>query len=94
MTIGTERSTLSSIASLAAHAPSASELLGWVGLQRRRNRVSRLAQGASWFGAGVALGGGLALLLTPHNGPEMRRRLGGQVQRARYYVAPAVQPQP
>ncbi len=91
MTNGIPGSTISSLATLAAHAPSTAELLRWVGLQRRRNRMARIAQGASWFGVGVAVGGGLALLLTPHSGSEMRRRLGGQAQRAREYVTP---PQP
>jgi hypothetical protein len=88
MTTGIERTTMNSLATLAAHAPSAAELLRWVGLQRRRTRVARLAQGAGWFSAGVALGGGLALLLTPQNGAEMRRRLGAQAQRVRDSVAP------
>lgn len=91
MTNGIERSTLNSLAALAAHAPSAAEALRWVGLQRSRGRMTRVAQGAGWFGAGVALGSGLALLLTPHNGSEMRRRLSGQAQRARDYVAPETQ---
>jgi hypothetical protein len=94
MTNGIERSTLSSLAALAAHAPSAAEVLHWVGLQRSRSRMARVARGASWFGAGVALGGGLALLLTPHSGPEMRRRLSSQAQRARDYVAPEAPAQP
>ncbi len=91
MTDGIERSTVSSLAALAAHAPNAAELLRWVGLQRRQSRTARWAQGAGWFGAGVALGGGLALLLTPQSGAEMRRRLSGQAQRVRDAVAP-VQP--
>ena len=91
MTNGIERSTLSSLAALAAHAPSAVELLGWVGLQRRRTRAARLAQGAGWFTAGIALGGGLALLLTPQNGAALRRRLKGEAQRVRDAVAPAQQ---
>lgn len=91
-TQGIERSTINSLAALAAHAPSAAEALRWVGLQRSRSRVTRLAQGVGLFGAGVALGGGLALLLAPHSGSEMRRRLSGQAQRARDYVAPPTQP--
>ena len=88
MANGIER--MSSLAGLAAaHAPNAVELLRWVGLQRRRTRLSRLAQGVGWFGAGLAVGGGLALLLTPQNGPELRRRLADQAKRAREYVAPA-----
>lgn len=84
-----------SLAALAAaNAPNAAELLRWVGLQRRRTRMTRLARGAGWFSAGVALGGGLALLLTPQTGPEMRRRLAAQAKQARDYVAPTVPAQP
>jgi hypothetical protein len=85
---------ISSLATLAAHAPSPSELLRWVGLQRRRTRATRLAQGVGWFSAGVALGGGLALLLAPRNGVETRRLLASQAQRARDYVTPVVPAQP
>jgi hypothetical protein len=88
MTNGIDR--MSSLASLAAtHAPSAADLLRYVGLQRRRTRLTRFAQSAGWFGAGIAIGGGLALLLAPQNGAETRRRLAGQAQRARDYVASA-----
>jgi hypothetical protein len=87
MTEGVRRNALSSLATIAANAPAGYEMLRWVGLERRRSRVARVATSAGWFGAGVALGSGLALLLTPHSGPEMRRKLSRQARRARDYVA-------
>ncbi|HEU4430238.1 MAG TPA: YtxH domain-containing protein [Myxococcota bacterium] len=78
---------MSSLATLAALAPATSDVLHWIGLQRRQSRLNSLAYGAAWFGAGVAVGSAAALLLTPQSGPEMRRRLRGQAERARDYVA-------
>jgi hypothetical protein len=76
------------IASLASQAPMAYELLRRIGLERRRSRAIRAATYAGWLGVGLALGGGLAMLLTPRSGPQMRERLGEQGKRARDYVAP------
>jgi hypothetical protein len=76
------------IANLASQAPMAYELLRRIGLERRRSRAVRAATCAGWLGVGLALGGGLAMLLTPRTGPEMRERLGEQAKRARDYVAP------
>ena len=78
--------TMRSLANIAAQAPSTYQLVRWFGAQRRRARVTRLAKGAGWFGAGAVLGTGLVAFLTPHNGREMRQRLGGQAKRARKYV--------
>jgi len=74
------------IANLASYAPAAYELLNRVGLERRSSRATRVAVRAGWIGIGVAVGGGLALLLTPRSGPELRGRLGEQAKRARDYV--------
>jgi len=82
------KNAMTSLAALAAYAPATSEVLRWVGLQRRPSRLNSFAYGAAWFGAGVAVGSAAALLLTPHNGPEMRRRLRSQAERAKSYVAP------
>ena len=86
-TDGLRKNAVSSLATLAALAPATSDVLSWIGLQRRQSRLNSFAYGAAWFGAGVAVGGAAALLLTPHNGPEMRRRLRGQAERAKGYVA-------
>ena len=82
------RNRFVTLADLAAQAPQMYQLLNRVGLQRRRTRAVRAAQSAGWFGAGVALGTGIATLLTPNSGPEMRRRLSKRAQRVRDYVAP------
>jgi hypothetical protein len=76
------------LANLAAHAPAWYDLLNQVGLQRRQTAATRAATRAGWFGLGVLAGSGLAVLLTPRSGPEMRQRLGEQAQRARDYVTP------
>ena len=76
------------LANIAAHAPAWYELLHRVGLESRRSLALRSAQRAGWFGLGLVAGGGLALLLTPRTGPELRERLGEQAKRAREYVAP------
>jgi hypothetical protein len=71
---------------LAAYAPSMYELWGRFGRQRRRHRAARVAQSAAWFGAGIAVGSGLATMLTPNS--EMRRRLTTSARRMREYLAP------
>ncbi len=75
------------LASLSAQAPAAYELVRQIGLLRWRRRAARAAERAGWFGAGAALGGGLALLLAPRNGRELRRRLASHARRARGSVA-------
>ena len=82
------RNTMMSIADLATRAPSAYDLLNRIGLERRRSRARRAASCAGWLGVGMAVGSGLAMLLTPRSGPEVRERLGEQAKRARDYVAP------
>ena len=47
------------------------DVLGWVGLMRRRSPLGL----AGVFGAGVAVGAGVGLLLAPSTGTEMRRAL-------------------
>ena len=79
--------SLSNLAALASHAPSRQDLLHYIGLERRRSAGLRAASCASWFGIGMAVGGGLAMLFTPRTGPEMRERLGDRAKRAREYVA-------
>jgi hypothetical protein len=77
------------ISNLASYAPSAYEMLYRLGLERRRSRAMRAASCAGWLGLGMAMGSGLAMLLTPRTGHDMRERLGEQAKRARDYVAPS-----
>jgi hypothetical protein len=82
------------IANFASLAPRAYELLhNRIRLGHRRSRALRVASRAGWIGVGMAVGGGLALFLTPRSGPEMRERLGEQGKRARgYLVTNGVEP--
>ncbi len=82
------RNAIMTLTNLAAHAPHWYDLIQHVGLQRRRSRAERAAMRVGWFGFGVLAGGGLALLLTPRTGPELREQLGEQARRARDYVSP------
>lgn len=58
------------------------DVLGWVGLSRKRSPLTTIAV----FGAGVALGAGMAVLLSPTSGEALRRdllnRLDGLKQKA------------
>ncbi|AUX34476.1 MULTISPECIES: YtxH domain-containing protein [Sorangium] len=45
------------------------DVLGWVGLARKRSPLTTLA----FFGAGVAVGAGVAMLLSPTSGEALRR---------------------
>ena len=76
------------LANLASHAPSAYDLLNRIGLERRRTRAFRAASCAGWIGVGMAMGGGLALLLAPRVRSEVTEAIGEQARRARSYVAP------
>jgi hypothetical protein len=64
------RHTIMTIANFASRAPKAYELLHRIGLDRRRSRAIRLASCAGWIGVGMAVGGGLVLLLTPEAVPR------------------------
>jgi hypothetical protein len=83
------RNRIFSLADLAAaQGPQLVQLLSRIGGMQRRRRAARIARSAGWFGAGVAVGTGLAALLTPESGPEIRRRLSSRARRMREYVAP------
>ncbi len=75
------------LANLASHAPSAYDLLYRIGLERRRSRAIRAASCAGWIGIGMAMGGGLALLLAPRVRSEVTEAIGEQARRARSYVS-------
>ena len=67
---------------IASLAPQAYELLHRIS-GRRRSRAIGVGSRAGWIGVGIAVGGGLALFLTPRSGREMRERLGEQGKRMR-----------
>lgn len=61
---------------LGRHLPATTdELIGLLGLQRRA-RGSDVLSGVALFGAGLLVGAGLALLLAPTSGRELREGLG------------------
>jgi gas vesicle protein len=59
------------------------DVLGAVGLQRRRNTLDRLLPALGFFGAGAAAGAVCALLMAPNSGAETRARLGNRIQNAK-----------
>ena len=81
--------TMGNLASLAAYAPSAYDILYRMGLERRRSRALRAAACAGWIGLGMAMGSGLFMFMNSRTGPIVRERLAETARRAREYVAPA-----
>ncbi|WP_437730349.1 YtxH domain-containing protein [Sorangium sp. So ce1335] len=65
------------------------DVLGWVGLARKRSPLTTLAL----FGAGIAVGAGVAVLLSPTSGQALRRdivnRLDGLKSKATHKVEQA-----
>jgi len=82
------RNTIGSLAELANQAPDIYKMLNQVGAIRRRERATRAAHAAGWMGAGLLVGAGAAMLLSPKSGPWIRRRLSAEALRLRDYVAP------
>jgi len=74
------------LSQLSNQIPTVLALAERVGLQRRRSLRRRRAERAGYFGAGLALGSGLAVLLSPKSGPETRSRLRARLDQAREYV--------
>jgi hypothetical protein len=83
------RNRIVSLADVAAQAPNVYHLLNRLGAQRRRRRAAQTARSIGWFGAGIAVGTGLAALFAPNSGAETRRRLSVRARRVRDYVAPS-----
>lgn len=82
------RNSLASIAELANHAPDLYKMLSQVAGQRRRQRTARLLQNGAWLGAGLVVGAGLATLLSPTTGAQVRHQLATRAERVRRYIAP------
>ena len=82
-----ERDWIGSLTDLALQAPDFYRIASAIGQHRRRRRAERLVRGAGLLGAGALVGAGVAALLTPKTGPEIRRRLSDQASRVRDYVA-------
>jgi hypothetical protein len=52
-----------------------SDALGWVGLARRRSPLLSIAM----FGAGMAVGAGIGVMLAPTSGADLRRAILGRL---------------
>lgn len=59
------------------------DVLGRVGLERRRDTLDRLLPALGLFGAGAAAGAACALLMAPSSGAETRERLNKRIQTAK-----------
>ena len=55
---------------------STDDLIRLIGLQRQRTAADALLPSMALFGAGLLVGAGLALLLAPTSGKELRDELG------------------
>ena len=57
------------------------DVLGMLGLEARRSQSSRMMATLGTFGIGLLVGAGVALLLAPKAGGELRRDLRAKLRR-------------
>jgi hypothetical protein len=60
---------------------SADDLLGLIGVQRRRGASAWLWPALGLFGAGLLAGAGVGLFLAPKSGRQLRQNLRARLQR-------------
>jgi gas vesicle protein len=63
------------------------DILGALGLQTKSSTGAWLLGTLSFFGLGIVVGAGVALMLAPKTGTELRRELGGRIKTVRDRVA-------
>jgi hypothetical protein len=63
------------------------DILGVIGLQRRRSLVERALPALVMAAAGAAVGAAAALLLAPSSGPELRHRISARADDVKERVA-------
>jgi len=80
------RNSIGSLAQVVSQAPHLYDALGRLSSLRRRHRAARVAKHAAWLGAGLVLGAGLATLLSPRTGKQVRRQISDQAKQARDYI--------
>jgi hypothetical protein len=68
-------------AAKAVHGFELNDLLGWVGLERRRSTSATILPAIGFVTLGAAIGAGIALLVAPSSGTDLRRRLSGHVDK-------------
>ena len=59
------------------------DVLGSIGLERRRSAMDRVLPALGWLGVGTAIGAGAALLLAPSSGKELRAKVSHQLDEAK-----------
>lgn len=57
------------------------DILHALGLEKKRSSTEKMLPMIGVFGAGLLVGAGIALLLSPKSGREIRDAIGGQVSR-------------
>ena len=57
------------------------DILTALGLEKRRSSVEKMLPMIGLFGAGLLVGAGVAMLLAPKSGREVREAIGGAVSR-------------
>lgn len=62
---------------------SSDDMLGYLGLQKKRTFADYVVPGLGFFAAGIAAGAGIGLLLAPTSGRELRQQIGVKYQDAR-----------
>jgi hypothetical protein len=62
----------------AVRGLSSEDILAALGLQRKRSALDVILPAAGVFAAGIVVGTGVALLLAPKSGREMRRNIKGK----------------
>ena len=65
------------------------DILGALGLQTRQSSAGWLFGSLGLFGLGMVVGAGVALLVAPKPGSELRRELEGRIKNVRERVAGA-----
>lgn len=77
------------ISKLAGSMPATDDIIRALGLQQRRHVSSDLAPSLALFGAGLLVGAGLALLLAPTTGRELREEITDRANELRDKVSTA-----
>jgi len=67
----------------AAQNLGPNDILGSVGLERRRSAMDKLLPALGWVGVGTVIGAGVALLLAPSTGKELRQKVSQQIGEAK-----------
>jgi hypothetical protein len=62
----------------AVRGLSSEDVLGSLGMQRKRSTLEMVLPAAGIFAAGILVGSGVALLLAPKSGRELRRDIKGK----------------